>query len=178
MAVPPDFVAGQVLTAAQMNAIGLWEVKSQTIGTAVSSVTVTGAFTADYENYKIIVAGGVGSADLNLVLTLGASTTTYYWAQTGTLYATGAIASVGNNTTSWRAGFGTTNTLGMNVELLAPNLAKHTIFMGTHSSQTTTGGAAIIGGYHATATAYTDFTITTSAGTMTGGTIRVYGYRN
>ena len=174
----PVFASGDILNASDMNAVGLWLVKTQTIGTTVSSVTVTGAFTADYENYKIIVAGGVGSTDLNLLLTLGASSTTYYWGASGILYAGGAIGNVGNNTTSWRAGFGTTNTLGMNVELLAPNLAKHTIFMGTQSSQTTVGGAAVIGGYHATATAYTDFTITTSSGTMTGGTIRVYGYRN
>jgi hypothetical protein len=31
-------------------------------------------------------------------------------------------------------------------------------------------------GNHQVATAYTDFTITTSSGTMTGGTIYVYGY--
>jgi hypothetical protein len=37
-------------------------IKTQTIGTAVSSVTVTGAFSTTYDNYKIIVSGGVASA--------------------------------------------------------------------------------------------------------------------
>jgi len=40
---------------------GLTLVKSQTIGSAVSSVEVTGAFSATYDNYKVIVIGGVGS---------------------------------------------------------------------------------------------------------------------
>jgi hypothetical protein len=42
MATPPDFSSGAVLTAAQMNSVGLWLVKTQTVGTAVSSVAVTG----------------------------------------------------------------------------------------------------------------------------------------
>jgi hypothetical protein len=42
MATPPDFSSGAVLTAAQMNSVGLWLVKTQTVGTTVSSVAVTG----------------------------------------------------------------------------------------------------------------------------------------
>jgi hypothetical protein len=35
----------------------------------------------------------------------------------------------------------------------------------------------VFGGYLNDATSYTAFTITASSGTMTGGTITVYGYR-
>ena len=55
MATPPVFSAGAVLTAAQMNAVGLWEIKTQTIGTGVASFEVTGAFSSDYDNYKIVI---------------------------------------------------------------------------------------------------------------------------
>ena len=179
MATPPDFVAGQILTAAQMNKIGLWLVKTQTIGTAVSSVAVTNAFSADYENYKIIVSGGVGSGDSNLLLTLGASATTYYWGQPNVPYSTGTVAgAAGNNTTSWRAGFGSLNALQMNCDLFQPNVAKFTAMQGMIAGVATTGTGSSVGGYHATATAYTDFTITPSTGTITGGTIYVYGYRD
>ena len=61
MATPPTFSSGAVLTAAQMNSVGMWLVKTQTVGTAVSSVTVTGAFSADYDNYLILMSGGTGS---------------------------------------------------------------------------------------------------------------------
>ena len=56
---------------------GLRLVKKQTIGSGVSSVNVTSAFSATYENYKIIVNGGVGSATTAVAFKLGASTTTY-----------------------------------------------------------------------------------------------------
>ncbi len=46
----PSFSAGDILTAADMNAVGLWLVKTQTVGTAVASVTVTDAFSSTYDN--------------------------------------------------------------------------------------------------------------------------------
>jgi len=46
----PSFTSGDILTAADMNAVGLWLVKTQTVGTAVSSVQVTGAFSSTYDN--------------------------------------------------------------------------------------------------------------------------------
>jgi hypothetical protein len=104
MATPPDFTAGQVLTAAQMNQIGLWLVKTQTIGTAVSSVTVTGAFTADYHSYLIRVIGGTASTSLTLNLTLGSTVTGYYYGGSTGTYAGGAPASfAGANATSFVA---------------------------------------------------------------------------
>jgi hypothetical protein len=53
MATPPDFVSGAVLTAAQMNAIGLWLVNTTTFS-AVSSVEINDCFSADFQNYKIV----------------------------------------------------------------------------------------------------------------------------
>ncbi len=74
----PVFATGDVLNASDMNAVGLWLVKSQTIGTGVSSVTVTGAFSANYDRYKITVSGGVASTPLDIRLTLGSTATGYY----------------------------------------------------------------------------------------------------
>jgi hypothetical protein len=76
MATPPDFTTGAVLTAAQMNAVGLWLVKTQTVGSAVPDVTVTDAFSADYDNYKILYTGGTASGAVGpLNMKLGSSTT-------------------------------------------------------------------------------------------------------
>jgi len=47
--------------ATPTSASGLTFIKSQTIGSAVSSVTVTGAFSATYDNYLITINGGAGS---------------------------------------------------------------------------------------------------------------------
>jgi len=180
MATPPDFSSGAVLTAAQMNSVGLWLVKTQTIGTAVSSVTVTGAFSADYDNYKIIVSGGVGSTSSSLGLRLSASATGYY---AGLIYgsysgATANFLGVNNGTSFTYSGVGTTQSLAMNIELLNPFATKTTGISNAYIDTATAGAAGTVTGFHNSATSHTAFTILAGAGTLTGGTIRVYGYRN
>jgi hypothetical protein len=171
----PSFNVGEVLTAADMNAVGLWLVKTQTIGTAVSSVTVTGAFSADYDNYKIIITGGTNSTPQAISFKLGASTTGYYGALLYLNYGANSIGNLtNNNAAAWAyVGEGLTDSTGVNIELLSPFLTKFTRYFGGYSGSI--GG--MTSGYHAVATSYTDFTISVG-GTMTGGTIRVYGYRN
>lgn len=181
MATPPDFVAGQVLTAAQMNKIGLWLIKVEAIGTAVSSVAVSAAFSTDYDNYLVIVSGGVASTTNALNLTLGSTATGYYYGQM--LVASYAAASItganAQNTTSWPSVIrGTTNSLNGRFELMQPFAAKNTHILYGNAASTTTGTFSLGGGYLADTTSYTAFTLTTSTGTMTGGNIYVYGYRD
>jgi len=181
MATPPDFTTGQVLTAAQMNAVGLWLIKEQTIGSAVSSVTVTDAFSTDFDAYKVIVTGGVGSTGVLLYAQLGASTTAYVWSLAymtfGTSTVAGGTSAAGGGPNFANAGYATTNALDMNIELVNPSLAKYTFIQG-QSWNWASGSAIGYSGAHRVATAYTDLVIGIGAGTMTGGTIRVYGYRN
>jgi hypothetical protein len=154
-----------------------------TIGNAVSSVTVSGAFSSLYDAYKIVISGGTGSVAMDLQLSLTGSSTGYY---SGLMYvAYGSIGTVNaqgvgsGNAASWiYAGNGGTSTLGMNVDLNGPYLAKVTGMSGGDVVVNTSGSVAFTSGFHNVATSYTGFTVTASTGTMTGGTIRVYGYRN
>ena len=176
MATPPDFTGGQVLTAAQMNAVGIWLVKTQTIGAAVSSVTVNDAFNADYENYFITLNGGTSSiANQEIRLQLGASTTGYYSQLIFAPYSgsLGTPAFVNNgNRFGWAAHM-QTDSLTATITLISPNLAKFTRISNPWHSQSEAGFAS---GIHQVATAYTGFTLIPQSGTLTGGTIRVYGY--
>jgi len=177
MATPPDFTAGQVLTAAQMNAIGLWLVKTQTIGSAVSTVAVTSAFSSDYDNYLITINGGAMSSATDITLQLGATTTNYY---SGLLYAnwdnTPLAAAASAQSNFGRAGSGTTTSLMMFCHVTSPFLSENTQMFSTIASSTFAGFGM---GFLDNTTSYTDFTIGQSgAATMTGGTIRVYGYNN
>jgi len=150
-----------------------------TIGSAVSSVTVAAAFSATYDSYKIVVSGGVGSVDAKLGLKLGASATGYY-AGVNTINYTGATASNASddNATSWtRAGRQSSVGIFLNVELVNPFLAARTTIFGQYIA-ISGAGAGFNSGYHNVATSYTDFTLTPDSGTLTGGTIRVYGYQN
>lgn len=178
MATPPVFTAGAVLTAAQMNGIGLWLVKTQTIGSAVSSVTVTDAFSADYDNYLVTVSGGVGSTAQAITMQLGSTTTGYYYGSLNVFWTGTTAVTNGNNGASITVGFSDTSNNGAWVNVRQPNLAKPTIINSVGSDVRTSGGASNTNdGFESSTTQHTAFTLAVT-GTMTGGTIRVYGYRN
>jgi hypothetical protein len=176
----PSFSAGEILRAQDMNAVGMWLVKSQVIGSAVSSVTVTGAFSADYDRYKITVSGGVSSTPADLRLTLGSASSNYYGFLSYGAYNSSTVVGFNqSNTSSWGyVGTGSTDTLSANFELDNPFAAKRTIVTAQNALALAAGTANTFGGYLNDSTSYTAFTLTASVGNMTGGTIRVYGYKN
>ncbi len=148
-----------------------------TIGTSNTAVTVSGAFSATYNNYRIIVTNSVGSAVSNVALKLGASTTGYYDSGQVINYSGAGITGVSDNnaaaftrsavtdTTNWQA----------TIELYAPFLATRTFYRSEYFGASQAG---YFTGLHTSATSHTQFTLTPdSPGTITGGTIRVYGYR-
>ena len=160
---------------------GLTLVKTQTIGTAVSSVNVTSAFSATYDSYKIIVSGGTSSANGDLNLQLGASTTGYYSGRGAVVYSSSSGSNSGlNNGSSWTGGIGMGQSTGLNLiaDLISPFLAKTTVVSSVFIMQNTAGFAGFYCGFHNVSASYTDFTLTPASGTLTGGTIKVYGYKN
>ena len=158
---------------------GLRLVKKQTIGTGVSSVQITNAFSSTYQNYKILISGGVASAGFVAIeFALDGITSGYYSTLTyqnfSSTTVTGAMA---NNLSRWNwIGAGTTATLNMNLELLAPNLAKPKISSAIYNEMTITGTNGISRHYNASTTQATGFTITCVSGNITGGTVYVYGF--
>ena len=177
----PVFASGDVLNASDMNAVGLWLVKTQTIGTAVSSITVSNAFSADYDNYKVIISGGVGSTGVQgMTLKIGAATTGYYYTVQQLTYAGVATNSAQQNGSIFDGvgGGGSTSSLCANIDIISPFLTENTFVMATRAVPDTASVAGILVGYLNNTTSYTDFTIAPSTGTFTGGTIKVYGYRN
>jgi len=152
-------------------------ISATTIGNAVSSVTVSSAFSATYDNYKIIISGGVGSGNGNLGLQLGSTTTAYYHNLAYGGYGGGGIVqlTVNNGSSFSRAGGLTTDFLSFNVDISNPFLSKYTYMQNNYIYSDSAGFGA---GYQASTTSFTAFTITPSTGTLTGGTIRVYGYQN
>jgi hypothetical protein len=166
-------------TVGPSSAGGLVFISATTIGTSVASVTVSSAFSATYDNYRIIVSGGSGSASPdNLFMTLGATATGYYWARTGRSFADSDNGGGAANQVSWRAGGASSTTLAMNADLFSPFLSDQTWFSSTNIYATTTGSIFNSSGYLDNTTSYTAFTLTAGSGTLTGGTIRVYGYAN
>lgn len=178
MAVTANLTAGQVLNASTVNTYminsGLVYVKEQVIGSAVASVTVTNAFSSSYDNYKITVSGGAGSTPQAIALKLGASTTGYYQGFQYVTYSSGAGTNTSvNNGANWAyAGESSANMQTVDMDILSPFNAYYTRMGGFYLGTV----AGTVSGYHGVATSYTDFTLIVS-GTMTGGTITVFGYR-
>jgi hypothetical protein len=181
---------GQVLTVAggvpswatPAGGGGLELVLTQTIGSGVSSVVVSNAFSSTYDNYLVLISGGAASGNCNLTLQLGSTTSGYYWVG---YYAVTSSASLtaynGSNTANFSyAGIGSTNDINSITTIQAPNLAKRT-HISTTSSRANSASNPTINrneGFEDSNTQHTAFTIAPDSGTITGGTIKVYGYKN
>lgn len=185
---------GQILTADSTAATGIkWAtpaaatsaltlVKTQTIGSAVSSVTVTDAFSSTYDNYLIIVSGGAGSASSGINLQFGSTTTGYYsWELYGS-YSGNTVNGFGQSNSTSIGDFATTTANGHTgvAHVLSPNLAARTSFNTAFGELDTIFYAGWKNGFVNNNTQYTAFTLTPATGgvTMTGGIIRIYGYQN
>lgn len=181
MATPPDFSPGAILTAAQMDKIGMWLVTSATF-TAVTVVNVNNVFTSDYRNYRVIVDITASSTNQNVSLRLRASgtdsATTYYSSGIGGFNAATSYFTTVNNGTSIGTLTTTSNDRIISLDFFSPQLARITNYTGTYSD--TNGVAYNIGGFHNTASAYDGFTILPGAGgaATLSGNYRVYGYRD
>ena len=103
----------------------------------------------------------------------------YFWGFGYVAYSTQVFtAAAGNNDTLFQnVGYSTTDRLFLNCDVFNPFATKHTQI--DPNSWFFPGGASIgYGGELRDTTQHTGFTISPGSGTMTGGTIRVYGYRN
>jgi hypothetical protein len=158
---------------------GLQLVKKQTIGSGVSSVTVTGAFSAAYENYKIVITGGSASANDGIGIAMNGAGTAYYSSLIYTSYSSNTVVGFARSNVSSVIFMGyasAANGLSMNCDVEQPFLAKPTIFRGSHVQTISSGIAGTSNGTLVNTTSYTAFDIAPQTGTLTGGTIYVYGY--
>ena len=176
------FTTGEVLTASDTNTYlansGLVYVKSQTVGSGVSSVTVTSAFSSDYDNYRIVVSGGSMSSGTALMMRLGTTATTgYFGTFLHSLYNVNTPTSVSDNNAGQftYAGGGGTDNVGAVIDVMSPNLAKTSRMSATHIHYSATFGTYT--GVDTSTTQHTSFMIIPFTGTITGSLITVYGYR-
>lgn len=170
-------VTGNMTSANQ----GLVLVKSQDIGYAVSSVTVTGAFSSSFDNYRIV-----------FVLQDSSNNTAVNWTspqETGSEYnyagyylnlytpPTGASYFGTAGTTFIQMGFTTSNSTGdggaMTMDIFGPYRSdQQTKCMST----STTYLVHNIWGRIYTYTSLSDITFSPSVGNFNGGKILIYGY--
>ena len=190
----PVFASGDVLNASDMNAVGLWRVTTCTvtsvggtaatasngvitIGTGNTSVTVNNAFSADYDNYRIMLTNSTNSTGANMSIQLSGITTSVY-ATAGTFYTFGS-ATVGGfgpaATTSFTFGPGNAGMTTAVIEIISPFASRRKAMISNGISD---GATYLFNGHCSSTASASGFVILPASGSMTGGTIRVYGYRN
>lgn len=173
----PSFSVGETLRAADMNAVGLWLVKTQTVGSGVSSVTVTSAFSADYDNYLITVAGGTSSGNTTLSFRCGTQASGYRYSYLYTSY-TSSPQAVGVVPDSKIEYVGFVNTTGTNalISVSSPFLSSPTMVVADGGSIGNFAGR--VTGLEPNNTSFSSFTLFPTTGTFSGCKIAVYGYKN
>jgi len=153
-------------------------ISSTTVGSAVASVTVSSAFSATYDNYRILISGITFSStgqSLTMVFN-NSSGSFYYYGGQDQEYAGGITARSGSGVSSLVVALtGASSTTNCNIDVFNPFLTQATGFIAQSASSTYSARHA---GYNSTASSQTGFTFTPAAGTMTGGKIKVYGYKN
>jgi hypothetical protein len=168
-------------TVALTSDFALTLVKSQTVGTGVSVVDVTSCFTSDFDNYKITYTGGTSSG-LNSISSqfLVGSTpdaTNYYGGVAFINVGAGNWQlGVNNGGASWTCGWARGTDTGFSFDCHNVFQAKPTTCIGmfVRLDNGQVGHTTI---QHAVGTSYNGIRFTPTGGTLTGGTIAVYGYR-
>lgn len=171
MVVPTSVVNGAVAPNGKVTCSG------------VSTLSINGCFTSQYENYLVLIdmtlsgayaiggwlrANGVDDKSANY-------STAYLSGQAGTTVA--ANGSVSGTNLSWVVGSG--QDIAVEVKFFCPATARNTR-TSSQSTVTQYGQIPSVGidtTRHALTTAFDGFSIFTTAGTMTGS-VRIYGYNN
>ena len=168
-------VSGSVTSTG--NPQGLTLVKSVTVGQGVSTVTVTGAFDSRFDNYKITINEITQSDNQpSLRINFGGSTGNHHTVGWYMGLSSGSLTgnrSFNDNSCIFGETSGAGATGSYELEVLYPYATKRTHFNAQNASAT--WGSSYVG-VHNSSTSHTSFTILPSSGTLTGGTIRVYGY--
>jgi hypothetical protein len=154
---------------------GLVFISRTTVGSAVSSVTVSNVFSSEYDSYRIIISNVDATHYTEMRIQFGAVVTGYYGSRRVDLY-TGATSTItrDNNTGSLAIGAtATTDNTNLCVDVQNPNLTNRTVVHGTYTAGGYVGWAS---GLEDSTTQHTAFNLLPGTGTFTGGTIDVYGY--
>ena len=183
MTISTPTISGQILTSAYVNNninSGLVYVTSVTVGSAVLTVNVPNAFSAEYDNYRIVLSNIDCSVDGNgIKLLLDGFTTAVYSSSTVSSAYSGA-APTGSGYVNDAGGIlvgqsSTLNDVHSVIDIFKPFVAARKTYTFQNSQQTVVSSG---GGYINSSASATGFTIDLdAAATMTGGTITCYGYR-
>ena len=192
----PNFNSGDILTATDMNALGMYKMTPTSVNnatlsgatvipnSAVSTVTINGVFTADYDNYIISASGVTASSGGGVLygkLTSNSVPQTNGWYGNTFFISAGGAGSLSNATVSNAATFeiccltNTTNHKNAGVcNIQAPFLSNQTRAQYNNADDY----YFRLGAFHLSNTnSYDGVQILPSGGTISGGEISIFGFK-
>lgn len=170
-------------------------IASQTISTAVSEVDLLGVFTSSYDDYLVELIGFYpGTTNISLGLQFGnqsgptwVTAANYAWGQLNAVNGGGSSQAPGNNTdTSWILFFqwnaAATTNRPAHASLRVRQPLSTTYYQFGIGEVQYTDATVVAGGITQlsliqTPASYDSFRLIVSSGTITAGTVRVYGYQ-
>ena len=177
----PVFTAGEILTASNMNLVGLWKIASGNLaGITTSGSDLSGIFSSSFRNYRLIVNVTAASTSTRLDMQFLVGTTptgNYYHGGIGADYASNATVyfSRSNNDSELDMPDTASTARNLTMDIYNPNVAINTMFSGTYvdvgSIYHYNWGGLVTG-----TAQHTGIRFKSSAGTI-GLTYAVYGYR-
>lgn len=147
--------------------------------TAVTSLSLNGVFTSDYDNYLIVLSGsasGVAQISMRWRLSGTDATGSNYTRQSlGVSSTTVSGARSSSQTTTFINYWGSTLQNGDTIHVYGPALAQPTAYRSVTSSSAGNALMEEYAGTHSLSTAYDGVTIYPDANNITG-TVHVFGY--
>lgn len=175
----PSFSVGETLRAADMNAVGLWLVKTQTFTAATPDITAV--FSADYEHYVAVLrcTSSLTGQYTNCQLINGTTPKTTNYNRAGFVSTTGGVLagdSGGTGQDGWRISGQSSTGIYATLNFYRPFSTAET---GYKVEGSYNGNLYASGGIQTESYSATGFRIVASGNAATfTGTVRVYGYRN
>jgi hypothetical protein len=177
-------LAGAIETTVDSSPTGLVHIKTVT-DSGVTAINVNDCFSADYENYRIVVIYTAGAANANTTFRFrvsGSDNTTSNYNDTGFLVRTNAatvgfgVASATSFSNFW--GHATQANEGFSADIYSPFATRRSKFAILGHGQDGTSLYARFGaGVFAATTSFTGFSLISSSGNI-GAVIGVYGYKD
>lgn len=158
---------------------GMWLVKTDTI-TSGSSKEITGAFTDEFDFYRIIIANVALSALTNLMFRFGTDATAYYGSNYIDRYdGSATLTNRTNNGAGLYVGLGESGNSGSNALFMDVwGVRTSNSQKGIQGTMYGAGYSGWFGGVRVTSSSYTSFTLYTLGGqTFTSAQINIYGYQ-
>jgi hypothetical protein len=194
----PSFATGEVLTAADMNAVGMWKITPTVSGTGMSVVNnevvmsnvtdgeIRGIFSSNYRHYRLIFQHNASTTmSLNLRMLSGTSSveigSVYTYAAVGFISNGGAYNDNGALQTSvpiGGGGAGESNSAYKIMDFMGPNVAGRTWLQNDNAFEWV-GNEVYMRRYAClvdTATQYTGIKFYAGSGDV-DGTVSVYGIK-